>query len=409
MVKLCDNIDCTGCSACSNTCGQGAILMQPNNKGFLHPIIDTEKCIVCGACMKVCPILNENEFRKPSDQTARKGWAHDDNIVSNSSSGGLFTLLADYVLENKGHVYGACFDTINWKLQHVKVDNFNDLEQLRGSKYLQSEIRDAYKEVRKDLNNGKEVLFVGTPCQISGLHFFLHNKKYPNLLTVDLVCHGVPSPVVFKAYTDYLRDLKGSDLVQYYFREKKWCWTRFNSLAVFKNGSVSRGKWEEDIYMRGFLRELFLRDSCHNCRFANMNRQGDITLADYWAYRHKRGEIRNKERGCSLILMNNEKGREVIRQILPRMVSYPMSIEEARIGNQALSKCFPKNPLSDSFWKDFHDKGFSGIIDKYLYPEPIPIYYRLIYKFGKSSLFFKFYIIIRKVFQLGKIVISRKK
>lgn len=409
MIQLCNYKDCTGCSACSSYCGQKAIQMHFDKKGFLRPIIDVEKCVACGACVKVCPILNEKEIRKPTYQTARKGWAKDDGIISKSSSGGIFSLLAALVLEKKGHVYGACFDRLNWRLHHVKVDRIEDLELLRGSKYLQSELGETYKEVRNDLGKGVIVLYVGTPCQIAGLHFYLRHKEYPNLLTVDLVCHGVPSPDVFKAYTNYLEKTEKSKLVNYQFREKRWCWTRFNSLAIFENGSESRGKWEEDLWMRGFLRELFLRDSCYNCRFANMNRQGDITLADYWAYRHKHGEIRNKEKGCSLILMNNDKGRNLIDQVMPQMISYPMSIEEACMGNQALKRCFPKNPLSDSFWNDFFGKGFEGIIDKYLYPEPIPLHYRLIYKYGKDSLFFQSYLLAKKIYHTLKTIIDGKK
>lgn len=406
-IQLCNSTDCTGCATCKNVCGQSAISMLPDLKGFLHPIINDERCIACGACVNACPILNENNFRIPSSQTARKGWAKNDDIVSKSSSGGVFSLVAEQILSKKGHVYGACFDTSTWKLHHVCVDNYDHIDQLRGSKYVQSDIGETFKDAKKDILSGIDVLFVGTPCQIAGLHSFLHHKEYPNLITIDLVCHGVPSPDVFIAFTEFLNESEGSELVNYSFREKKWCWTRFNSLAIFKNGSVKRGKWEEDPYMRGFLRELFLRDSCHHCRFANMNRQGDITLADYWAYKHKHGEENNRERGCSLILMNNDKARNVIHQSLSLMTSYPITIEEAMMGNQALKKCFPKNPISVSFWDDFRGKGFKGVVEKYLYPEPIPLHYRLIYNFGKDSVITRIHTLSKDFLRVVKMIMKR--
>lgn len=402
MIRLCSEIDCTGCSACFNICGRDAISMKPDEKGFLRPLIDNARCVECGLCMKVCPILNEHDIKKPEHQEALKGWAKDNEIVSNSSSGGVFTLLAQKVLYENGSVYGASFDAESWNLRHIRIDSLEDLPQLQGSKYLQSDIHKTYRQARADLVAGRKVIFVGTPCQIAGLHFVLQHKEYPNLLTVDLVCHGVPSPMIFRHYVDYLNQQENSELVKYSFREKYWCWTRYNSLAIFKSGSKRRGKWEEDPYMRGFLRELFLRDSCHNCRFANMNRQGDITLADYWAYTRKPGEQRNRERGCSLILMNTDKGRDSIANIKQEVISYPLSIEEASLGNQALHHCFPKNPQSEAFWNDFRKEGFKGTIDKYLYPERPDLYYQIIYRFGYKSPALLVFRVLRKIYHVGK-------
>lgn len=383
-IKLCGEDLCTGCMACYNKCIHGAIDVKIDDEGFFSPAINKDKCIKCGLCVSACPILNEfGKLDKTYKQCAYKGWAQDSEIVATSSSGGIFSLLSDSVLSSNGYVYGAAFDD-NFILRHCCVHSRNDISKLRGSKYVQSYIGDIYVDIKKKLDEGRNVLFCGTPCQVSGLNYFL-KKIYPNLLTVDLVCHGVPSPKVFKAYSNWLKEFMNSEIVSYNFRDKKWSWKRFNSLVSFKNNVQYIGKWEEDPWMRGFLRNLFLRPSCHHCKFSNMNRQGDITLADYWSYTCKKGEIDNKDTGCSLILLNSIKGHVAFNLCCSKMFYYPISIDEARKCNPALNNSFPENPLRNQFWKDFNSLEFSDIVRKYMSPDVISLQYRYIYKYGRDS------------------------
>ena len=400
-IELCDKNLCTGCLACYNACTRDAIQIKTDDEGFYYPFIERTKCVECGRCVSSCPVLKN--LPSPNAQKAYKGWACDEEILRHSSSGGLFSVLSNDVLkyDNKGAVYGAAFEK-DFTLRHRRVDKIEDLKQLRGSKYVQSYTGRIYNDVKKDLHEGKKVLFCGTPCQIAGLNEYLGRKHYSNLLTVDLVCHGVPSPRVFRSYVNYLEQTNKSSLVSFNNKKKKWCWTRYNSIATFNNGTTYTGKWEEDPYTRGFLRDLFLRPSCHHCKFANMNRQSDITLADYWSYYPKKREKKNRERGVSLILVNSKKGAIAFEAIKKYLVWYPISIEEAMNCNLALSRCFPASPKRDFFWRSYNNAGFQGVIEDFLFKEITLPHYQMIYKYGKDSFMFKLYRL--KSYVLNKII-----
>ena len=391
-IRLCDKELCTGCMACYNACPHGSISINTDEEGFAVPVINHDTCLKCGKCMRVCPILKE---LKPVEvQTAFKGWSRDEELLKNSSSGGVFSLLSSQVLADGGIVYGAAFDE-NLYLRHVSAHTEEEMPKLRGSKYVQSYIGETFREIKEGLDEGKSVLFCGTPCQVAGLNGFLGKKDYPKLLTVDLVCHGVPSPKVFKSFKEWLENENNSQIEEYKFRDKKWSWMKYSSLVTFKNGAKHHGKWEEDPWMRGFLREYFLRQSCHHCKFANMNRQSDITLADFWSYYPKKGEVKNNDSGCSLILMNTEKGRNAFEPCKSQMHSYSITLDEARRCNQALNRCFPESPLRVEFWKDYNSKPFNDLIDKYMYPEDIARRYRVLYKYGRDAWQVKFFNIIK--------------
>lgn len=383
-IKLCDKELCTGCMACYNACPHQSLSMKADDEGFLYPVIDQDTCLKCGKCIRACPILDAG---KPDvKQTAFKGWTKDDELLRNSSSGGVFSMLSSQILKRNGVVFGAAFDD-DMTVKHASVTSESEMSKLRGSKYVQSYIDEQYREVKRNLEADKYVLFCGTPCQVAGLKKFLGAKDYPKLLTIDLVCHGVPSPKVFKAYIGYQEAQNDSRVVSYNFREKKWSWARYNSIVTFNNGTEYRGKWEEDPWMRGFLREYFLRPSCHHCHFTNMQRPGDITLADFWSYWEKKGEIDNKDTGCSLILLNNDKGREFFEPCKEGMNLYPITLDEAKGCNQSLSRCFPPSPKRDVFWADFNGgMDYGKLIEKYMYPEAIDTHFGLVYKYGREGL-----------------------
>ena len=426
MIELCKPEDCTGCMACGNACRHGAIEFVQNEEGFLHPKINVEKCVECKMCVRACPILTPcSPAGTQEDKQVFAAWAKDEEIRMESSSGGVFSVLAKNMLSGGGIVFGAAFDE-NFKLRHIGIEDEKSLEKLRGSKYVQSEIGDAFVRVERFLKSGRNVLFSGTPCQIAGLRMFLR-KSYENLLTIDIVCHGVPSPLVFQSYKTWLELQLGRPLGAYKFRDKRWSWKNFNTKAsplggrklqheslfanndresdnaenLSSNFSHTKGKfqhesplkaerdgtllgtWQEDPWMRGFLREYFLREGCHSCRYTNTDRPADITLADYWGYRSRIG-FRDDDKGISMVMLNSLKGREAFERIKLGLVFCETPIVEAVRGNPALSRCFAPSPLRAVFWEDFKAGGYAGTLKKYMYPEPIRWHLRILYRYGRN-------------------------
>lgn len=230
MIKLCDAKDCTGCMACGNACRFGAITFSPDNEGFLHPKIDPERCTGCKMCVRACPILTPcPPAGTQEEKRVFAAWAKDENIRDESSSGGVFSVLAKDVIAAGGVVFGAAFDE-RFSVRHVMAEDEDGLKNLRGSKYVQSDIGKTFSLAENFLKARRRVFFTGTPCQIAGLRMYLR-KDYENLLTADIVCHGVPSPMVFESYKIWLESRLGSPLGDYKFRDKRWSWKYFNTKA----------------------------------------------------------------------------------------------------------------------------------------------------------------------------------
>ena len=309
MEEICKKEDCYGCYACLNICPKNAISMEHSLEGFLYPNIDNSICINCGLCKKVCPVIEFKAFSKPID--VYSGWSTNEEVRLNSSSGGAFTELSRIILDKSGIVFGCTFDNNTLTAKHIFIDDIKDIYKLQGSKYIQSNIGHTYKKVKDFLTNGIYVLFSGTPCQIAGLKKYL-GKNYDNLFTVDLVCHGVPSPLIFKDYIDFIKKKYNFQKINdVKFRKKDFSWIYYNMEI---NGDSSSGKlkyvgtYYRDPYLRGFSRDLFLRNSCHTCKFANFNRVSDVTIADWWNYKKKcKKDIGFQYKGVSLLLFNNEK------------------------------------------------------------------------------------------------------
>lgn len=383
MIRLCEKEKCTGCMACYNICKFGAITICTDKQGFEYPQINTNKCKECGCCTKVCPIINVETDCKSLLETYA-AWNKNSSILNESSSGGFFSAIAESFIKQNGYVIGAAFDK-NFNVNHIIINDTKELYRLRGSKYVQSSINDIYKNVKHILKQDSKVLFSGTPCQISGLKSYLKGTNISNLYTIDLVCHGVPSPLIFLEYKKWLESKYKSQINEFTFRNKKWSWIRYNTKVTFNNGSVYYGKWEEDIYTRGFLRDLYLRESCYNCKFTNLNRVGDITIADFWGYKQDKDEIINKDEGVSLVIINTLKGKEAFDICKDQLVYYRKDIEIAIKGNNALSKqTMPANER-DNFWKDYYETNFNTIIKKYLYPDYINYYNKVLYKYGRGN------------------------
>lgn len=304
--------DCCGCGACTQKCPKNAIKMKEDSEGFLYPEIDSKKCINCGLCKKICPVINHkiedmNDFPK----TYAVKNKNTDEILK-SSSGGVFILLAKYVIDKKGVVYGAAYDEDN-NINHVAIDKEQDLIKLQGSKYVQSNTTVIYKDVKKKLDENRLVLFSGTPCQIRGLKNFLI-KKYTNLLTCDIVCHGVPSQKLFKIYLGYIEKKYNKKISKYDFRNKEKKGWGLTAKITFTDGTKKYINSDFDPYYSNFLNCNTYRESCYNCKFASIKRDSDITLADYWGVLSIHNEFYD-EKGVSLILVNSNKGEELINQI----------------------------------------------------------------------------------------------
>ena len=307
------NVDgCVGCGACYSICPKNSIVMRSNKEGFLYPKVNIHTCINCHMCEKTCPVL-DNDKAANFDRIAYACYTKDENIRMKSSSGGIFTELAQKVLQAGGVVFGAAFSDDYMSVNHIAVDNIKDLDKLRGSKYVQSDIGDTYKETEKYLKQERLVFFTGTPCQIAGLKKYL-GKDYNNLLTQDLICHGVPSSIVWKKYVKYCNRKSKSNVKKISFRDKKYGWKEWGIKFEFEDNTQYINQTFEDVYILGFLRNLYLRYSCYNCKFKNGKGNSDITLADFWGI----GSIfpdMDDDKGTSFVIINSKKGQSFFSEI----------------------------------------------------------------------------------------------
>ncbi len=298
--KILSLIDsCTGCFACQNACPVDAISLPENEEGFYFPVVATDKCINCGLCDKICPAINEPEFYHM--QKAYYGWANDDVLRRNSSSGGMFGLLAKHVQDLGGVAFGAAFNYDDLRLECKSTDSVPLLE-LQKSKYVQCHVGDGFRNIKETLKSGKQVLYCGTPCEVSGLRCYLREDD-PNLLCVDFVCHGVPPVSLLREHLTYkgIKNVKRVD-----FRPKNRAWVD-DIVVDYKNNKQYQNSWSNDEFYKLFENYGSIRRSCYSCQYCNGNKMSDISLADFWGYRDFDKSIFDK-RGISLVLANTEKG-----------------------------------------------------------------------------------------------------
>lgn len=306
-----DKSKCSGCNACGNICPVNAIIMKEDFEGFYYPFVDGNKCIKCKACINICPILNENKLEANNNIKVYGCFNKDLNVRLQSSSGGFFYVIAEYILKNNGIVYGAAFDDI-WRLVHRSVDSLDELKFLMGSKYVESYIDEIIlREVKLNLDKGKLVLFTGAPCQIGGVKRFLQ-KDYKNLYTVDFICHGVPSPLVWKKYLEYNYNI--SKINKIYFRNKINGWNNYMFMIELKNRKKIYKSPDEDLYMLGYLNNLYLRPSCHDCSFKTFNRVSDFTMSDCWGASEICPDI-NDDKGLSAVFIQSRKGEQLFEYL----------------------------------------------------------------------------------------------
>ena len=316
-IRLTKKADCCGCGACAQSCPKNYISMEPDSEGFLYPKVDETQCVNCGLCEKVCPILLK---QKPDSikVAAYAAYTSNSELREKSSSGGIFSLLAQEILNRGGTVAGAAF-AADFSVRHILVENDAELDRLRGSKYVQSRMEDTYVQIRDLLKQGRPVLFTGVACQIAGLKAFL-GREYENLYTVDVLCHGVPSPKVWAHYRREQAQIHGTTLEEVSFRDKRKGWRHYSMALNFAEGVEYCRPGAEDTYLRVFLRDLCLRPSCHSCRFKDFPRLSDLTIGDAWGIERHMPDL-DDDHGTSVVLVNSEKGMGLWNAVADNAVS----------------------------------------------------------------------------------------
>lgn len=338
MPKLADKNRCTGCSACANICPQKCIKMEKDEIGFEYPkVIEQSMCISCRACERVCPVLSNKKNIEEMSALGYAAYSKSDIIRMQSSSGGVFTELATVILQSGGVIYGAGYD-IDGVVRHFAVEDPQKLGELRGAKYSQSVLGDCFKVLKKQLDSGRNVLFSGTPCQVAGLKAYLR-VDYRNLMCVDFVCHGIPSPKVWQEYLRYRAqiDNEGELPIRIDLRNKESGWSRYSySVNITYEGNKKYCcKNEQDMFMRLFVNDYILRECCDNCHFKGYDRVSDITLGDFWGIWDIAPQM-DDNKGTSLVLIHSGKGIELFETIRDRLEVQEVSLQEASAQNPSL-------------------------------------------------------------------------
>lgn len=361
MINIVKKEECCGCNGCTNICPKQCISMEIDNEGFWYPKVDKSKCIDCDLCVKVCPIISTPKVEK-EEIVAYACKNKEVEVRVNSSSGGVFSLLCNEVIASGGVVFGAAYDE-NFDVRHTYAETIEDCNKFKGSKYVQSEIGSTYKLARKFLNEGRMVLFSGTQCQIKGLNLYLM-KKYENLISVDIVCHGVPSPKIFKSYKELLIKKYKGNIKDIRFRDKRKGWKEFSYVTEFDNGVVHSETLREDLYMKGFLKDLYLRPSCYACTSKDYTDGSDISLADYWGVENIHPEF-DDDKGVSLVIVNTSKGKRAFEKIKDNIEVIETDLDYAIKHNKCIVKSVDYNPKRDGFFKDFNGENLEYVIKKY--------------------------------------------
>ena len=334
---------CTGCTACASACPKGCVTMMPDENGFLCPVVDEDQCVSCGLCEKTCPIVSKPELPE-GEPRAYAAYSRDTALRLDSSSGGVFTELAKTVLAKGGAVFGAAYNE-RFEVLHICAESEADLAKLRGAKYAQSDLWDVFAQVRQRLEQGQQVLFSGTPCQVSGLKAFLR-KDYDHLISVDFVCHSVPSPMAWQAYVKYraANDNGGKLPLAINLRSKETGWSRYQYANLFRYAKdrsyVARSS--DSLYMKLFVGGYINRASCASCQFKGYSRVSDVTIGDFWGVWDIAPEMDDNQ-GTSVVLVQSAKGAVLLDQIKGRLMIKSVTLADASRENQAMLKCAMPN------------------------------------------------------------------
>lgn len=360
MISIKDKTQCCGCTACASICPQNAIAMVPDAMGFKYPEVDVSKCIECGLCEKVC-VFNDNydkslNLHEPVIYAARHKNIHE---IETSRSGAAFIAISDYVLDNGGIIYGVGYKD-HFRVVHKRATTKEERNEFKGSKYVQSDLDGIFKQVKEDLKKGYTVLFSGTPCQTAGLNSYVGKKLRENLILVDIVCHGVPSPYIWRDYLTYIEKKYKSNVVKVNFRDKSRIgWSGHIESFVFEN----RNKIESVIFRDLYFKHLISRPSCSVCHFANFNRPSDFTIGDYWGWNKISNDFNSDNKGCSLLFINSQKGHELFK-----IISNSLNLIQTKkhlCTQPNLEHPSIINANTNKFIDDYQTKDFEKVISQY--------------------------------------------
>lgn len=357
MINIINPVDCCGCTACVSVCAQDAIIMEPDPLGFLYPKVNVDKCTNCGLCEKVCA-FNDNydkslNLQKPDVYGARH---KDMREVETSRSGAVFIAISDYILELGGVVYGAGYKEC-FCVCHKRAITKEERNEFKGSKYVQSDLTGIFRQVKQDLKNGRIVLFSGTPCQTAGLSSYIGKKLRDNLFLVDIVCHGVPGPNLWRDYIEYLEHKQNDKICKVNFRDKQlFGWTAHRESFEFFHGDGKK------IFKELFYKHIMFRHSCGVCHFCNTTRPSDITLADFWGWQKTNLDFNRDDKGVSLVFVNTEKGRQLFGIAKENLHTFTAEIKNVlQLNLQSPCAVHAKRMI---FENDYINKGFAYVINK---------------------------------------------
>ena len=364
-VKLIKKDACCGCTACYSVCPKNAITMECDEEGFLYPKIDENKCVNCGLCLKVC----RDKMKYLTDINKVKVYAaknRDECVLKKSSSGGISNALGKKIIDVGGIVYGVIYDE-NHRVIVKRSETKKDLDRLYGSKYVQADLQNTFKEVHDDLRNNKVVLFIATSCYVAGLKSFLINKKcnIDNLYTVDLVCHGVPSPKIFSDYINYLREKYDFDHFEFRTKELPWGYgsKNYGCTIFLKNNKKIVDSTDARLFLNIFFSNYCLRPCCYKCAFSKIEKPADMTIADYWGVANEHPDFFD-EKGVSAVIIHTDKGEKLFNDTKD-IIAIKSSINKVKNKQPNLDKPSGIKNDRDLFWKTYEDMGFKYVCKKY--------------------------------------------
>lgn len=372
MIEIKEKIECCGCGACKSICPNKCIDMVSDSEGFLYPILNEKLCIKCGLCSNVCPILKTKEGIVKKDSTPKVYAAinRDEEIRKESSSGGIFSLLAEAVINEKGVVFGAVMTEDCRAVKHTVIEKQSDLFKMRGSKYLQSSLGDCLIKTKKYLDEKRKVLFTGTPCQIEALKSYLR-EDYDNLICMDLICHGVPSSKVWNQYVNYYEQKEQSHIRSVSFRNKRGGWKQYGMKLNFENGKIYTKVFSEDLYGKAFVQDICFRPSCYLCYFRKKNRESDITVADFWGVENICPEI-DDDKGLSLIILHSIKGKKELEKLKDKIILKDIEFSIVEKYNSAMIYSPQMHKRRNNFYRDLEVLEFDKLIKRYIEMPMLP-------------------------------------